>query len=66
MRCVLRAPVHPQPEAYAMGKSALAVNMSINAAKNGATVGIFSLEMSREQLAHRILTAEAEILTVCI
>ena len=45
----------------ALGKSALAVNISLNAARNGAVVGIFSLEMSREQLALRILSADAEI-----
>jgi replicative DNA helicase len=45
----------------ALGKSALAVNISLNAAQNGAVVGIFSLEMSREQLALRILSADAEI-----
>ena len=45
----------------AMGKSALAINVSINAAQDGATVGVFSLEMSREQLALRILSADAQI-----
>ncbi|HLF05157.1 MAG TPA: replicative DNA helicase [Dehalococcoidia bacterium] len=44
-----------------LGKSALALNVSVNAAKNGAAVGVFSLEMSREQLALRILAAEAEV-----
>ena len=44
-----------------LGKSALALNASVNAAKNGSTVGVFSLEMSRAQLAMRILSAEAEI-----
>ena len=45
----------------AVGKSTLAVNISMNAARNGAIVGIISLEMSREQLALRILSADAEI-----
>ena len=45
----------------AMGKSALAINVSINAAQDGAIVGVFSLEMSREQLALRILSADAQI-----
>ena len=45
----------------AMGKSALAINVAINAAQDGATVGVFSLEMSREQLALRILSADAQI-----
>lgn len=44
-----------------LGKSALAVNVSISAARNGATVGIFSLEMSREQLGIRILASDAEV-----
>ena len=44
-----------------LGKSTLALNISLNAAKNGSTVGVFSLEMSREQLALRILSSEAEI-----
>jgi replicative DNA helicase len=45
----------------ALGKSALVLNISLNAARNGAVLGIFSLEMSREQLALRILSADAEI-----
>lgn len=44
-----------------LGKSTLALNISVTAAKQGATVGIFSLEMSREQLALRILAADAEV-----
>ena len=44
-----------------LGKSTLAINFSLNAAKNGAVVGIFSLEMSREQLALRMLASEAEV-----
>ena len=44
-----------------LGKSALVLNISMSAARNGAVVGIFSLEMSREQLALRILSADAEI-----
>ncbi len=52
-----------------MGKTALATNMAFNAAKayrqtggkEGAVVGFFSLEMSAEQLATRILSDEAEI-----
>ena len=42
-----------------MGKSSLAVNMAVNAAKSGQTCGVFSLEMTREQLAMRILASEA-------
>ncbi len=59
-----------------MGKTALATNMAFNAAKArrrtleeqgdpdkdaGATVGFFSLEMSAEQLATRILAEESGI-----
>ena len=44
-----------------MGKSSLAVNMAVNAAKSGQTCGVFSLEMTREQLAMRILASEADI-----
>jgi replicative DNA helicase len=44
-----------------LGKSTLALNICLNAAKNGSTAGVFSLEMSREQLALRILSSEAEI-----
>ncbi|MSQ06627.1 MAG: replicative DNA helicase [Dehalococcoidia bacterium] len=43
------------------GKSALALNISVNAAKSGAAVGVFSLEMSAKQLALRILAADAEV-----
>ena len=44
-----------------LGKSALAVNVCLNAARNGGIAGIFSLEMSREQLALRILAADAGV-----
>ena len=44
-----------------MGKSSLALNACVNMAKDGATCGVFSLEMSLEQVAARILGAEAEI-----
>ena len=44
-----------------LGKSTLAMNVSLNAAVAGATVGVFSLEMSREQLGLRLLAADAEI-----
>ena len=44
-----------------MGKSSLAVNMTVSAAKAGQTCGIFSLEMTREQIAMRILSSEANI-----
>ena len=52
-----------------MGKTALATNIAFNAAKaymltggkEGAPVGFFSLEMSAEQLALRILADQAQI-----
>lgn len=44
-----------------MGKTALALTIATNAAKNGVTVGFFSLEMSAEQLTLRILSAESGI-----
>ncbi len=57
-----------------MGKTALAITMAANAAAQKAagldaerlksenyTVGVFSLEMSAEQLAMRLLSAEAQI-----
>lgn len=59
-----------------MGKTALATNIAFNAVKaykeehgedgrpkvvDGAVVGFFSLEMSAEQLANRILSEQAEI-----
>ena len=43
-----------------MGKTSLALNVALNVAKGtGKTVAIFSLEMSREQLATRLLSSEA-------
>ncbi len=53
----------------AMGKTSLATNIAFNAAKayidsnkkEGAVVGFFSLEMSAEQLASRILSEQTEI-----
>ena len=44
----------------AMGKSAFAINIATNAAtKANVPVAIFSLEMSKEQVANRILCSEA-------
>ena len=46
----------------AMGKSAFALNLGMNVAKKyKKTVAIFNLEMSREQLALRLLASEAFI-----
>lgn len=44
-----------------VGKTALALNVGINAAKDGAAVAVFSLEMSSEQLVQRVLCSEARI-----
>lgn len=44
-----------------MGKTALALNMALSAWHSGAPVGIFSLEMSSEQLVLRMLSSEAGI-----
>lgn len=45
----------------AMGKTALALNICLNAAHHGAGVGVFSLEMGREQLATRLLCAQGRV-----
>jgi len=43
-----------------MGKTAMALNLALNVArKNDKCVAIFSLEMSREQLAMRLLSSES-------
>ena len=43
-----------------MGKTSMALNMALNVAKDSRkTVAVFSLEMSREQLAMRLLSSEA-------
>lgn len=45
-----------------LGKTALALNIAAHASlKNHKTVGIFSLEMSKESLVIRLLCSEAEI-----
>ncbi len=44
-----------------MGKTALAINMALSAWHGGAPIGIFSLEMSSEQLVLRMLSSEANI-----
>jgi replicative DNA helicase len=44
-----------------MGKTALALNLARNAAQEGVPVGFFSLEMSKEQLAMRLLCSEARV-----
>lgn len=44
-----------------LGKSTLAFNIARNAAGHGSAVGIFSLEMSREQIGMRLLSSEANV-----
>ena len=45
-----------------MGKTSIALNIALHTAKtSGRTVAVFSLEMSREQLAMRLLSAESFI-----
>ncbi|MBS4167635.1 replicative DNA helicase [Parachlamydia sp. AcF125] len=46
----------------AMGKTAFAINIAENICfKNNIPVGIFSLEMSAEQLVHRIVCSQSEV-----
>lgn len=46
----------------AMGKTALALNIAENICfKNGIPVGIFSLEMTSDQLLHRIICSQSEV-----
>ena len=45
----------------AVGKTAMSLSMAYNAAHKGHSVAIFSLEMSKEQLAARLLSMDAAI-----
>lgn len=46
----------------AMGKTALALNIAENVAfRNSLPVGIFSLEMTAEQLLHRMICSQSEV-----
>lgn len=46
----------------AMGKTALALNIAENICfKNSLPVGVFSLEMSSEQVLHRIICSQSEV-----
>lgn len=46
----------------AMGKTALALNIAENICyKNDVPVGVFSLEMTAEQLLHRIICSQSEV-----
>lgn len=44
-----------------MGKTALALNVAENVAKNGYSVGVISLEMSKEQLVERMFCSLLEV-----
>ncbi len=45
----------------AMGKSSLAMGVAMHVAKQGKPVAVFSLEMSKEELTHRMLSMEARV-----
>lgn len=46
----------------AMGKTALAINIAENISfKSKIPVGVFSLEMSKDQLTHRIISSQSEV-----
>lgn len=44
-----------------MGKTALALNIAINAVKTGVSIALFSLEMSKEQYVQRIISMESMV-----
>ena len=44
-----------------VGKTSFALNLAINAAAKGASVAFFSLEMSKTEIAQRLLSAQARI-----
>ena len=44
-----------------MGKTSLAMNIAMYAAKHGASVAVFSLEMSTPQLVRRLLSGESYV-----
>lgn len=44
-----------------MGKTAFALNVAVNAALAKKNVAIFSLEMSKEQIGHRLLSSRSQI-----
>ena len=44
-----------------VGKTSLALNLAVNAAKGGASVAFFSMEMSSMEVAQRLLAAEAKV-----
>ena len=44
-----------------VGKTSFALNLAVNAAASGASVALFSLEMSKVEIAQRLLSAQARI-----
>ena len=44
-----------------VGKTSFALNLATNAAANGATVAFFSLEMSKTEIAQRLLSAQSRV-----
>ena len=44
-----------------VGKTSFALNLATNAAAHGASVAMFSLEMSKVEIAQRLLSAQAKI-----
>ena len=44
-----------------LGKTTLALDIARNAALTGVPVGVFSLEMSREQVVDRLIAAESQV-----
>lgn len=44
-----------------VGKTSFALNLCVNAAADGASVAFFSLEMSKIEIAQRLLSAQAKI-----
>lgn len=44
-----------------VGKTSFALNLAVNAAAHGASIAFFSLEMSKVEIAQRLLSAQARI-----
>lgn len=44
-----------------VGKTSFALNLAVNAAYSGASVALFSLEMSKIEVAQRLLAAESQV-----
>src|SRR3972149_7053344 len=57
-----KSPASPPGLPPSMGKTSFALNIARNAAiEEQIPVGIFSLEMSKEQVVQRLLSSEAEV-----